>query len=95
MADKIFCGSGKKKTDKWLQVTVNPDIIAKHIQEYNGNKFVKLNINIGQVNKFGKDVQISIDTWTPDGAKTTTDEKPAEAPKAPEPKEADDGDLPF
>jgi len=90
MADKIFCGSGKKKTDKWLQVTVNPEIIAKHVQEYNGNKFVKLNINIAEPNKFGKDVQISIDTWTPDNASATPAEKPAETPKA-----AETDDLPF
>ena len=62
---KIYCGSGKKKNDTWLQVSINPDKLSGHIKEFNGNKYVKLNINIGQPDKFGKDVQISVDTWEP------------------------------
>ena len=63
--EKIRCGSGKKKGEGWLQVTVNPDVISQHIQEFNGKKYVKLNINIGKPDKYGKDVSISIDTWQP------------------------------
>jgi len=63
--EKIRCGSGKTKGEGWLQVTVNPEVLSNHIQEYNGNKYVKLNINIGKPDKYGKDVQITIDTWQP------------------------------
>jgi hypothetical protein len=62
---KIFVGSGKKKNENWLSITVNPDKLAEHIKEYNGNKFVKLNINIGKPDKYGKDVQVTVDTWEP------------------------------
>jgi len=65
--DKIYCGSGKKKNDKWIKITINPDKIKDYIQEYKGNKFVKLDINVfDNENQFGKDVAVSIDTWTPE-----------------------------
>lgn len=83
--EKIRCGSGKKKNDTWLQVSVNPEVIAQHIQEFNGNKYVKLNINIGKPDKYGKDVSISIDTWKPEGQQN----------RAPQPISDDGGDLPF
>ena len=67
---KIYCGSGKKKSDTWLQVTVNPEKFAEYVQEFNGNKFIKLNINLkSEPDKYGKDVEITIDTWKPDGSK--------------------------
>jgi len=80
-APKIYAGKGVKKNDTWLAVTVNPEVINQHIQDYNGKKYVKLNINIGKADKFGKDVQISIDTWTPT-AKTNS-------------VAAEESDLPF
>lgn len=65
--EKIRCGGGKKKNDTWLQITVNPEVIKQYVQEFNGNKYVKLNVNIGKPDKYGKDVTVSIDTWTPNG----------------------------
>jgi hypothetical protein len=66
---KIYCGSGKKKSENWYQITLNPEKFSEHIQEYNGNKFIKLNINIlAEPDKFGKDLQVSIDTWRPSGS---------------------------
>ena len=44
--ETIYCGSGKVMNPKWLKVTINPTKIADYIQEYNGNKFIKLNINL-------------------------------------------------
>jgi len=82
--ETIYCGSGKVMNPKWLKVTINPSKISEYIQEYNGNKFIKLNINLkDEADQYGKDVSISVDTWKPD----------AEAPKA----EASNtsNDLPF
>ena len=87
--EKIRCGSGKKKNDTWLQVSVNPEIINQYVQDYNGKKYVKLNINIGKPDKFGKDISISIDTWTPNG-----ELKPTQ-PKASSDISSDDSGLPF
>lgn len=64
---KIYCGSGKKQSDTWLKVSINPDKLKDYIQEYQGSKFVKLNINIyDEPNEYGKDVSITIDTWKKD-----------------------------
>jgi len=63
----IYCGSGKVMNEKWLKVTINPDKLREHIQEYNGNKFIKLNINVkDEADQYGKDVSISVDTWKPE-----------------------------
>ena len=61
--ETIYCGSGKVMNPKWLKVTINPTKIADYIQEYNGNKFIKLNINLkDEADQYGKDVSISVDT---------------------------------
>lgn len=65
--ETIYCGSGKVMNPKWLKVTINPSKLADYIQEYNGNKFIKLNINLkDEPDQYGKDVSISIDTWKPE-----------------------------
>jgi hypothetical protein len=72
--NKIFCGSGKVKSDRWLKITINPDKIKDYIQEYNGNKYIKLDINIKpEPDKYGKDVEVTVDTWKPDVAKPKID----------------------
>lgn len=71
---KIYCGSGKRKSDTWLQITINPEKFGDYVQEYNGNKFIKLNINLlGEPDKYGKDVQVSVDTWKPDNQSSNND----------------------
>lgn len=68
--NKVYCGSGKKKSDTWLSATINVDKIQDYIQEYNGSKFVKININLkSEPDQYGKDVSISIDTWKPEESK--------------------------
>tara|TARA_R100001460_G_scaffold54036_1_gene93223 strand:+ start:1252 stop:1503 length:252 start_codon:yes stop_codon:yes gene_type:complete len=72
--ETIYCGSGKVMNDKWLKVTINPSKIAEYIQEYNGNKFVKLNINIKpEADQYGKNVAISVDTWKPEEKAVTSE----------------------
>jgi len=88
---KIYAGKGKKMKESWLKVTVNPDVIAEHIKEFKGAKFVKLDININpEPDKYGKDVSISIDTWEP------TQEKGEEPATRTEDSNAKDiADVPF
>ena len=63
----IYCGSGKTMSDKWLKVTINPSKIKDYIQEFNGNKFIKLNINVkDEADQYGKNVAVSVDTYKPD-----------------------------
>ena len=82
---KIYCGSGRKQNNNWLKVTINPEKIMEHVQEFKGNKFIKLDINIkDEPDQYGKDVVITIDTWQPD-------KKENRVEVAPE----DNQDLPF
>lgn len=63
---KIYCGKGTKKSDTWLKVTIDPDVIMQYVEEFQGKKFVKLDINIYQEqDKYGKDIKITIDNWKP------------------------------
>ena len=82
----IYVGSGKTMSNKWLKVTINPDKLKDYIEDYKGNKFVRLSINIkDEADQFGKDVSVSVDTWKPE-------EKPVQKPV--QQIESDD-DLPF
>lgn len=94
---KIYCGSGKKKSDNWLSVTLNPEKFAEFVQEYNGSKFIKLNINIlNEPDKFGKDVSITIDTWKPrEQANTSSAPRSVTPQPAAVPSKQEFKDLPF
>ena len=82
----VYVGSGKTMSNKWLKVTINPDKLKDYIEDYKGNKFVRLSINIkDEADQFGKDVSVSVDTWKPE-------EKAVQ--KVVQQMESDD-DLPF
>jgi len=64
---KIYCGSGKKRSENWITATINLAKFKDHVQEYEGHKFLKLNINLlDEADKYGKDVQISINQYKPE-----------------------------
>ena len=82
----VYVGSGKTMSDKWLKVTINPDKLKDYIEDYKGNKFIRLSINIkDEADQYGKDVSVSVDTWKPE-------EKAVQKPV--QQIESDD-DLPF
>lgn len=82
----IYVGSGKTMSDKWLKVTINPDKLKDYIEDYKGNKFVRLSINIkDEADQFGKDVSVSVDTWKPEEKAV---QKPVQQMES-------DNDLPF
>jgi len=80
----IYIGNGVRKGDTWLTSSLClSDIPAEHMFEFNGKKYIKVNINIkDEVDQYGKDVSITVDTWKPEAEKTA-------APKTTE------DDLPF
>jgi hypothetical protein len=95
---KIYCGSGKKKAENWLQISINPEKFGEYVKEYNGNKYLRLNVNIlSQPDKYGKDVSVSIDTWEPkEGYKGAEPKKEWKAPPMSKPAVyEEDNDLPF
>lgn len=69
--ETIYCGNGKKVTTQYgdfRAVTINlTDLPSEFIFEYNGKKYIKLNVNDKkEADKYGKDVSVSINTWKPD-----------------------------
>ena len=69
--EEIRIGSGKSRHEKWLQLSItekNLHILLDNLQEYNGIKYVKLNINIlDNPDQYGKNVKATLDTWRPSG----------------------------
>ena len=69
----IYIGNGVRKGDTWLTSSLClSDIPAEHMLEFNEKKYIKVNINIkDEVDQYGKDVSISVDTWKPDSEKSS------------------------
>jgi hypothetical protein len=65
---KIYAGNGRKKFDNLRAVTVClSDLPQEHIFEYNGKKYIKLNVSDKkEADQYGKDVAVTIDTWKPE-----------------------------
>jgi hypothetical protein len=96
MADqqKIRLGSGKKKSESWFKTSLCIDDAIQHSFEYQGKRYVKIDINVfPEPNQYGKDVQVTLDTYKPDQSKAPVKKA---APKSLEiDAEIIDGDLPF
>jgi hypothetical protein len=87
----IYCGGGKKQKEEWRKISVClTDLPKEHIFEYNGKKYIKLNINDKQeTDQYGKDVSVSVDTWKPEEVNKQNINKLAKAI------DADEDLLPF
>ena len=71
---KIYCGKGKQQTKTWFKATVKAKVLMEHQQEYMGSEFTKIHINLlDEPDKYGKDVEITIDTYNPDETNSTKD----------------------
>jgi len=95
--EKIRLGSGKKKSDTWFKTSLCIDDAIEHSFEYNGKRYVKIDINVyAEPDKFGKDVKVTLDTYKPDQNKSANVPVKKAAPTAlVEDAEIIDGDLPF
>ncbi len=100
----IYIGNGVRKGDTWLTSSLClSDIPAEHMFEFNGKKYIKVNINLkDEVDQYGKDVSITVDTWKPDSEKSSIPKSTKQMLKKVEVKAAeqvgameDDVDLPF
>jgi hypothetical protein len=72
----IYIGNGKKMKDNWFKSSLClTDIPKEHTFEYNGKKYIKVNINLkDEVDQYGKDVNITVDTWKPETQEKKTEE---------------------
>jgi hypothetical protein len=70
---QIKLGNGKKRKDTWLTATICITDAMNHCYEYNGKKYLNVNINIfDQPNQYGKDVNISLNEYKKDTTKVST-----------------------
>ena len=85
---KIYIGNGVKKNEGWLTSSLClTDIPKEHVFEYQGKKYVKVNINVkDEADQYGKDVSITVYTWKPE---------PTPQAKAAAPLDDLDDDMPF
>ena len=86
---RIYVGSGKTITGQYgtfRSVSLNLSRIPKeHISEYNGEKYVRLDINDkAEEDQYGKNVSITVNTYQPNQS------------SAPQPKvQEEEYDMPF
>jgi hypothetical protein len=90
--EAIYAGSGKTVSGQYgefFKVTVClSDLPKEHLFEYNGKKYVKLDISKKkETDQYGKNVKVQVDTWKPE-AKTASFEAAPAAAQVPD-------DLPF
>lgn len=85
---KIRLGSGKKRKENWLTLSLCISDAMQHTYEYNGKKYVNLNVNIAnEPNEYGKDVAVTLNDYK----KETTKVVNTVSNKI----KIDDGDIPF
>ena len=98
--DKIFVGNGKQVFENLVSVSLClSDIPQEHIFEYNGKKYIKLNVGAkkGGKDQYGKTHHVSIDTYNPEAKSYGLQSEPKPEPKQELPAKVDDDDdeLPF
>jgi hypothetical protein len=79
---KVRLGNGKKRKDSWMTASICITDALNHSYEYNGKKYVNVNINIAdQPNQYGKDVTITLNDYKKDNQqKVVTSSKVVIAP---------------
>ena len=89
--EAIYAGSGKTVScqyGEFFKVTVClSDLPKEHLFEYNGKKYVKLDISKKkETDQYGKNVKVQVDTWKPEANIVNSTPKTVAV---------DDSDLPF
>lgn len=68
MSEKIYCGKGKENQYGIRLRVCLSDIPEEFISEFNGKKYVTLDINrLRQIDQKGNDHTAIVNTWKPNG----------------------------
>lgn len=106
---KVRLGNGKKRNSTWMTSSFCITDAEAHAYEYNGKKYVNININLYDApNEYGKDVAITLNDFKKEESNSQQDrdlllKKLAEVkvnlgnkmPTAPAPLQEEAYDLPF
>ena len=100
MSEKIYCGSGKKKESQYgifRSITINlTDLPKEHMFKYNDKTYIKLNVNDKrEVDQYGKDLAVTIDTWKPEQQPLTKNEVDNYPTSPQAANDIEDDDVPF
>jgi hypothetical protein len=95
--EKIYCGSGKTRSGQFgdfqaVSICLD-DIPSEHITSHeNGKRYVNLTVSKKkEVDKYGKDLSVVVDTWKPEKSQTGHTPKAQVSHTA----KAESEDLPF
>lgn len=95
--NKIFCGSGKTRSGQYgefqaVSICID-DIPVEHITKAeNGKRYANITISKKkEVDRYGKDLSVTVDTWKPDASKA----KPVQGHTPKQEYASDNSDLPF
>ncbi len=73
MAKEEIIARGKTRHEKWMQITISEKTLHsllydEELDEYEGHRYVKLNINIqDKPDNFGKNITVTRDRYKPSG----------------------------
>lgn len=74
----VFLGSGRKRSDSWLTISVCLSDAEQFANEFKGKKYLSLNVNIKSTpDQYGKDVQVTLDQYKKDEKKSPGMSQPA------------------
>lgn len=96
--NEIRAGNGRKVNEWMRSVSICLDDCQDYATKYekNGKFYLRLTvIDSRQLDKYGKDVRVVVDTWKPDSTRKSTTEVPRKYPTSNTPENFvdDSGDL--
>lgn len=77
--DKVYCGSGRKVGDWKRGISICLEDIPREWLKKgkNGKTYINLDVvDLREPNKWGKDVSVEVNTWTPDRQAPTSNQRP-------------------
>ena len=90
---KLRLGNGKKRSPSWMTSSFCITDAEAHAYEYNGKKYVNININLyDEPNQYGKDVAITLNEFE---KQENINSKISSLPVTTFPNDNDILDLPF
>lgn len=90
---KVKLGNGKKRNPSWMTSSFCITDAESHAYEYNGKKYVNVNINIYDApNEYGKDVAITLNDYKKE---ENLNSQVNQMPTSPAPVMEETYDLPF
>ncbi len=64
---KVYVGNGKVMKPNWVKISLQWEKLAEHVTEYNGKKYLRLNVNLlDEPDKYNNTASVTIDDFIPE-----------------------------